>query len=103
MFWLLIALLELLLHAASSVQLHRGAVSFQCSSVGGQTLEIRADVNYRGLEVAGQIITLLLGAHRRNLSFFLSKAWMVTYILSYPLSHCSHLGSIQNTPIAGTS
>lgn len=50
MFWLLIALLELLLHAASSVQLYQGSVSFQCPSIEEQTLEIQADVKYGAVE-----------------------------------------------------
>lgn len=60
MFWLLIALLELLLHAASSVQLYQGSVSFQCPSIAEQTLEIQADVKYGAVEVSGQLLTILL-------------------------------------------
>lgn len=50
MFWLLIALLELLLHAVSSVQLYQGSVSFQCPSIEEETLEIQADVKYGAVE-----------------------------------------------------
>lgn len=57
MFWLLIALLELLLHAASSVQLYQGSVSFQCPSIEEQTLEIQADVKYGAVEDGVEIGT----------------------------------------------
>ncbi|CAK9086740.1 unnamed protein product [Durusdinium trenchii] len=60
MFWLLIALLELLLHTASSVRLTQAVVSFECESVEGEELLVQAPVHNGLLEVTGQIVTLLL-------------------------------------------
>jgi len=50
-----LALLELLMHTAASIQINQGSVSFECQTIDDTTLQIRQDVEYGFLEVAGQL------------------------------------------------
>lgn len=43
------------MHTAASIQINQGSVSFECQTIDDTTLQIRQDVEYGFLEVAGQL------------------------------------------------
>ena len=43
------------MHTAASIQIYQGSVTFECQTIDDTTLQIRQDVEYGFLEVAGQL------------------------------------------------